>query len=112
MAVIDRYEKKDGDFTYKVTIRRKGYYERKTFLNEDDTMAYAYYKENLIQSKESFGVGIQDTLSIQEAFDLKMATLDSKAPREKKDYAVSKARIDEYCKKYPSFNPTLSMMRS
>ena len=109
MAVINRRKKKDGTFTYQVRIRKKGRYSTKTFFNEDTATSYAYFKESLMNDMESFDVGLEQTLSLDEAFDLKIEEIEPTKIREVKDYQSSQKQVREYFSTY-LVNTTLSRM--
>lgn len=95
MATLEKVQNKDG-ISYRVQIRKKGVNIYKTFYNEDDAKLYIFYKENLIQSMDSFDVKLGDRVTFQQLLEIKKKHLTNTDKRTWNEY-------DILSKKYSNF---------
>lgn len=99
MAYIKKRETSKGIFSWTVNIRKKGIDISKTFYTEEDAKTYEYYKEKLIQNMENFEVGVHETITIDQIFELKIKEIEndpSKHPRYLEDFQTTSKRLVEY----------------
>lgn len=76
MARIEKRENKDGSFSYRVQIRKKGMDIYKTFSTEEAANLYSFYKESLIDNMVSFDVDLGKRVCLSHIVELKLKTID------------------------------------
>lgn len=92
MASIDKRPKKNGEISYEVNIRRKGFEISKTFRTEEDANLYAFYKERLIDNMDNFEVNIKNRVTLKDLTELKLKNVTERRARQDIENAFMKVR--------------------
>lgn len=76
MATIEKRILKNGNTSFRMLIRKKGIEIYKTFSNEEDAILYSKYKERLIQNMENFDIPLNERITLDQLFELKIKTVN------------------------------------
>jgi hypothetical protein len=98
MSTITIRKDQEGNKTYRVAIRRKGIEIFKTFRNKQDAELYSFYKERLIDNMKAFEVTIKDTITFEQAMEMKKSQIPQHNTRELNDLDNTTTRILPYLK--------------
>ncbi len=109
MATIEERKNQDGTNVFRIQIRKHNHpIINKTFLTREDANLYVFYKERLIDNMDNFDIKINERITIQQVFEMKLENSENLDKRSKSDmenaFKLISSFIDikKYCLKTTS----------
>jgi hypothetical protein len=95
MATITK--RKNGDsFTWRVSIRKKGCEEYRSFRTEEDAKLYAWWKEKLIDNMDNFDIPLNQRITIDGIVEMKINSIPDINLRQKAEFLNAAERCKNF----------------
>lgn len=102
--MIEEIVNSDKSISYRVLIRKKDINVSRTFDNEQDARLFEYYKERLIDNMNNFHVPMNEQITLEQIFELKIKSLIDEDRRTIHGFKNSCARLTSFFDKTIFFN--------
>lgn len=95
MAVITKRVSSKGEISFRTIIRKKGVDITRTFFSEEEAKMFSWWKENLITNMGNYEVPIQERVTLEDIFQLKMESSGNLSRRMIDDIRFSLERVTD-----------------